>query len=311
MKQKKYSYKAYGINISSQIKLPELLSKEAKNFQVFIEYGRVENPVPERGKYFSKVEKTKDGFKCYINCIGGVKIVGKRKIIVSPENKAEKRGFRFLVSGIALGLLLHLRGLVTLHASAVAIRGGAVAFVGQKGMGKSTMAAALHASGHSIVTDDLLVLNTTEDSVQAYPGFPHLKLTAESIIESLDEDPHRIPKIDPEGPKHSFAAKKDFLRTPLPLQCVYVLEYGQETRRSDRFTLPHSKPIGGKEAIIELVRNSYVARLFPEEAISEQHLTWSTEIAGSVPLRRLHRKKSLGDIPDLVSLIEEEQGANK
>lgn len=311
MEPKTYSYSAYGINICSQIRIPELSSTEDEDFQAFIEYGNIENPIPDTRKYSSKVERTEDGFICYINCIGGAKIIDKSKIIISPESEAEEKGFRFLVSGFALGLLLHLRGLITLHASAVAIRGGAVAFIGQKGMGKSTTAAALHAGGHSIVTDDLLVLDTTEDSVQVYPGFPHLKLTAESIIESLNEDPHQIPKIDPEGPKHSFAAKKNFLRSPLPLQSVYVLDYKTGERKNGQFTLPYSEPVEGKEAIMELVRNSYVARLFPEEAISRQHLKRSTEIAQAVSLRRLYRKKSLDDIPEVVSLIEEEQKSNE
>ncbi|NBC85561.1 MAG: hypothetical protein GVY25_05150, partial [Bacteroidetes bacterium] len=37
--------------------------------------------------------------------------------------------------GVVLGTLLHQRGLHTLHASAVVVDGGAVAFVGEKGAG--------------------------------------------------------------------------------------------------------------------------------------------------------------------------------
>src|SRR5579862_2093768 len=45
--------------------------------------------------------------------------------------------------GPVLGLLLRLRGVVCLHASAVSLGGRAVAFAGPAGAGKSTTAAAL------------------------------------------------------------------------------------------------------------------------------------------------------------------------
>lgn len=309
MENKKHIYSAYGLSISSEMKIPELKKqKEEKKEQVKIEYGEV-NKSKNKNKKHPSLERTEDGFLCYMKDFGGIKVKNKKKIVVSPESGSEENGFRFLVSGIALGLLLHLRGFITLHASAVAIQGRAIAFIGQTGMGKSTTAAALHARGHPIITDDLLVLNTMEDSVRAYPGFPHLKLTPESIAKSVNEDPDHVPKIDPDGPKRSFAAEKNFLRDPLPLQSIYALDY-QEEKLNTASSSPYSEAIGGKEAIIELVRNSYVARLFPKEAVSERHLRCSSELAQTVPVYRLYREKSLSTLSTLAAFIEQEQSSN-
>ena len=302
MKKTSHIYSSFGINISSELCIPEMEEKTKGEVQAHIEYGNIEKPTLPDGKYSSRVSKDEEGFLCYIRNMGGVRVLDGSKIIVSPEEGAEEKGFRFLVSGIALGLLLHLRGLVTLHASAVAIQDHAVAFVGPTGMGKSTTAAALHSRGHSIVTDDLLVLDTAGDSVQAYPGFPHQKLTPESITKSANEDPDRVPKIDPEGPKHSFAAEKNFLDEPLPLRCIYVLDY-----QEDEPSTPFSEAIKGKDACIELVRNSYVARLLPEEAVSPRQLKRSAKITQAVPVRRLYRNKSLSDLSTLAAFIEDEQ----
>jgi hypothetical protein len=305
MNKTKHLYSAFGTIISSEVYIPELEEGKKGKPQAEIKYGNIDRPPLPDGKYSSKVIKRGEGFLCYIKNVGGVRVPDDSKIIVSPEDGAEKRGFRFLVSGIALGLLLHLRGLVTLHASAVAIQDRVVAFVGHSGMGKSTTAAALHSRGYPVVTDDLLVLDMDEDSVQVYPGFPHLKLTPESIIKSVDEDPDCVPKIDPEGPKHSFAAAENFVDEPLPLQCIYVLDY-----QEDESSPPFSQAITGKDACIELVRNSYVARLLPEEAISPHHLKRSAEIAQSVPVRRLYREKSLSNLRTLAAFIEQEQSSN-
>ena len=302
-----YKYKTLGIKISSEIQIPELEKSEVKCPDVRIEYGKLESPNLKSENEFSKTIRDKNGFLCYIKGEGGVRVCDKSKIIVSPENGSEKRGFRFLVSGIGLGLLLHLRGFVTLHASAVAVQDRVIAFIGQKGMGKSTTAAALHAQGYPVVTDDLLVLDTANDCVRAYPGFPYLKLTPESIAESVNENPDRIPKIDPGGPKHSFEAEGTFAKDTLSVGCIYVLDYQEEREEGKKPALPYSREIEGKEAFIELVRNSYVARLLPEEAVSKRHLEHSAEIAQAVSVRRLYRKPSLEHLPELVSHIEQAQ----
>jgi hypothetical protein len=61
-----------------------------------------------------------------------------------------------LLAGTASALLLTLRGAVVLHASAVAVDGAALAFVGQSGRGKSTVAALMCLDGAALVTDDVL-----------------------------------------------------------------------------------------------------------------------------------------------------------
>jgi hypothetical protein len=64
-----------------------------------------------------------------------------------------------LLAGTALALLLTLRGATVLHASAVVLDQCAVAFVGQSGRGKSTVAALLCRHGAKLVTDDVLVVD--------------------------------------------------------------------------------------------------------------------------------------------------------
>src|SRR5207248_11124797 len=54
---------------------------------------------------------------------------------------------RSVVLGPAIALALELAGLLCLHASAVALDGAAVAFIGPKHFGKSTIATALTTKG--------------------------------------------------------------------------------------------------------------------------------------------------------------------
>jgi hypothetical protein len=64
----------------------------------------------------------------------------------------------FLLVGTVLSFLLTLRGETILHASAVALGGEAVAFLGLSRTGKSTLAALLCSHGAQLVTDDVLRL---------------------------------------------------------------------------------------------------------------------------------------------------------
>lgn len=80
-----------------------------------------------------------------------------------------------LMAGTVSAFLLSMRGDTVLHASAVAIDGSAIAFVGQSGRGKSTVAALMCVDGAELVTDDVLVV---EDGtpVMCIGGAPELRL---------------------------------------------------------------------------------------------------------------------------------------
>src|SRR5207253_1718401 len=81
-----------------------------------------------------------------------------------------------LVGGHVTALLLTLAGECVLHASAVAVDGAAIAFVGSPGMGKSTLAARLCTRGATFVTDDLLRLRQEGDGFRCHRGPPELRL---------------------------------------------------------------------------------------------------------------------------------------
>jgi hypothetical protein len=80
---------------------------------------------------------------------------------------------RFLFAQV-LPLASILRGFELLHASAVCLNGGAVAFAGPSGAGKTTIVSRLVARGAGFLTDDVLALEQGADAPIAYPGAPFL-----------------------------------------------------------------------------------------------------------------------------------------
>lgn len=81
-----------------------------------------------------------------------------------------------LAGGTVLAFVLAMRRQMVLHASAVQLGDGALAFVGGSGMGKSTMATLLCAGGGRLITDDLLRLDLSGDAPTCSLGATELRL---------------------------------------------------------------------------------------------------------------------------------------
>ena len=79
--------------------------------------------------------------------LGTMRIHDGRLIELDPVPSAGDAMLRQAIQSAGLGLILHQRNALTLHASAVEVNGQVVAFVGYKGAGKSTTAASLLGRG--------------------------------------------------------------------------------------------------------------------------------------------------------------------
>ena len=78
-------------------------------------------------------------------------------------------------------VLFYQRGLLALHASAVAMPDGLVVICGPSGAGKSTLAAVLAGRGHPLVADDMLVVARSGGRFTGSPAALGLKLSPASL----------------------------------------------------------------------------------------------------------------------------------
>ena len=88
----------------------------------------------------------------------------------------------------ALPLAAALRGVEVLHASAVVLGDGAVAFVGSSGAGKTSLAVNLVDQGAPLLTDDVLALTATGPAVFAHPGARFANVAPEQIAGLADSE---------------------------------------------------------------------------------------------------------------------------
>jgi hypothetical protein len=201
-----------------------------------------------------------------------------------------------VILGAGFALLLHQRGLLVLHASAVEIGGGVVGFLGGAGWGKSTTAAALHACGHGFVCDDVLALalNDARRPI-VLPTFPQLKLWPQ-VIASLGDDPETLPRVHSSEDKRVRRVAGRFASAPLPLACIYVLDGGNRTE---------IERLGSQEAFVELTRHSYAVHLLDATGATARHFGQCAGLANRVPVCRLRRENSLASLPRLAQAVQD------
>lgn len=110
------------------------------------------------------------GYRLYARHFGLARIAPDGGAVAcAPPGPAGWDWQRFLVGRI-LPWAAVLSGYEAFHASAVAIGGRAVAFVGQTGAGKTSLAVRLVAGGAEYMTDDVLAVETGEGGVLGHAG---------------------------------------------------------------------------------------------------------------------------------------------
>ncbi|MDP2836328.1 MAG: hypothetical protein Q8N97_05045 [Methanobacteriaceae archaeon] len=291
------TYTAHGLNIKSEIIFPELL-KSSEDSDILIKYGDFDYSSKEiisEGVFriASHYILTENSVYLIWNNIDICQIIKGKEIIVNSQTSIDKTFLRALILGPALGILLHQRGRLVLHASAVNMNDGAVAFMGHNGAGKSTTTFSFMNNGYPLISNDILSIEFRNNLPVVYPGLPRIKLWPESM-EISRKDMESFP-IHPESRKRSCLVD-NFCNRVTSLKHIYVIGNGEKTFLEDL------KP---QDALIELIRNSYCANIF-QNSDQATNLEEYAKIVKNVSIKQLNIERSLEKIPEMVNLVEKD-----
>jgi hypothetical protein len=109
---------------------------------------------------------------------------GHRTITCEGGRAVPAETRRHLLLNQVLPLVLGTERLV-LHASAVVMPGGAIAFAGAGGAGKSTLSTALAGRGHMLLSDDIVALDKKGPAWLAEAGPSSVRLWTDSLAALL------------------------------------------------------------------------------------------------------------------------------
>ena len=202
--------------------------------------------------------------------------------------------------GPVMGFLLRRKQITCLHASGVELHGKAVLLCGDTGYGKSTTAAALALRGAPGLSEDIVPLELTKGEFWAVPGYPRICLWPEATA-NLMGDPNGLPRLTPVWEKRYLAldgVRARFAQSKLPLGLIYII-----APRSHAADVPRSENLLPKDALLELVKNTYMNWLLNREQRAEEFNVLGN-LVQQVPVRRLIPHSDRAKITQLCELIE-------
>ena len=198
--------------------------------------------------------------------------------------------------GPVMGFVMLLRGIVCLHASAIAVGDKAIALLGPAGSGKSTTAAAFSDRGYNVLAEDVVTLDDRGDHFFVRPGYPCIRLWPASVKALYGSESH-LPKLTPNWDKCYLDLKEQFHTDPLPLAAIYQL--GE--RRHDT-KAPFVDSLDRSEGLLSLIANTYATKLMDKQ-MRAREFELLTRVLNNVPLRRVTPHADPARIPELCEVI--------
>jgi hypothetical protein len=201
--------------------------------------------------------------------------------------------------GPILAFVLWLKGIASLHASAVSVGDLAIALVGPGGAGKSTTAAAFAQCGFAVLSDDVVVLADQGDRFLVEPAYPRVNLWPDSV-RALFGSEDVLSRLAPPWDKRYLPLDQNghrFESKPVRLGAIYFLgarETGLES--------PLIEEVSSKMAFLTLIAETYVNYLLTRDM---QRLCFDVlgRVVAHVPVHCVRLTDDPSQVVDLCRII--------
>jgi hypothetical protein len=318
-----YRYAAYGVSIRSNLPLPLHAPATSGLFEIEVHNSNgpidlsIGGPSIAGPSIQSHSIRQKIGFEQNPSTAfdmaslpdgsNHVHMPGVGEISVSPDGRllachryaeSTSESFNVYLVTQALSFALVKCGLEPLHATAVAIDGKAALFLGDCGLGKSTLAAAFLQAGYPLLTDDLLVLHKPHAALLAYPGSPRIKLFPQMARKFLGEAVAGVP-MNPYTHKMIVPLKERQVCThALPVGAVYALAPASEVRGAE----VSLSPLNQRQAFLTLLASTFNRTVLDTTRLRRQFEA-TQALANTLSVKKLSYPRSLDALPAILEFV--------
>lgn len=276
-----FRYVAYGLQIESEIELPELGAErnDAAEADLTIRLGEVARFGTEGGGMQDKSRWINpkrfwlhaDNVAHYLACDG-------RNITVMIEPGADPRAVRLYLLGSVSGAMLLQRGRLVLHGNAIRIGDGCLVCVGDSGAGKSTLAAGFLQRQFEVIADDVVPVDEQGNAVS---GFPRIKLWQDTANQ-LDISTEELAPIILGMEKYNLPLSDHDPYLRLPIRWVYLLT-------KDDVEGISIEPISGIDRFRSLRENTYCGEYLYRPEMLTRHLQQCSQLASQIYMAKVTR----------------------
>jgi hypothetical protein len=294
---KHWHYLYAGLRVASDLQIPEWATFEQPQPEDEADLMILLADMPDEGPANGEIPPfiSADEYRFHVPDVGSYLVLKGREITVAPFPGAGLNEVRLFLLGTAWGALCYQRGLLVLHAGAIQVDKGAVAFCGTAGMGKSTITAWMCAHGYPFVCDDLSRFDIPDcGEPLVYPSTPRLKLWRDALM-SLGINNEELQRDFLRFDKFHLPWSVDEPLKPLPLRGIYLLEWGA----SDILRL------SGRTALSRFL-SAATYRGVLIEPMGRMSAYWRSclELVRRVPVWELTRPRDLSSMDKTVRLLE-------
>jgi hypothetical protein len=252
--------------IASDILLPEAPRAEPREAECRFHLHSARHPVdmtrdwfhrwaPESGETALSFAKLQGGYLLRFHRLADFEIsTDGAAIDCQPLPGVPAVTLRHLLLDQVAPLVMSLRGRLVLHASAVSTPRGAVAFVGDSGQGKSTLAANLACRGFPVIADDCLLLGEDTDCSVVVPSYPGLRLWPDAVARLFGKGSERSAVAHYSDKKRVLVGKSDTNSDRVPLWRLFLFP---STGSADPTGIEIERLVGS-DALVEIVKRAYV-----------------------------------------------------
>lgn len=241
--------------------------------------------------------RTEDGFLLRFPELADFHVAkdgSKAKCSLVPGNDVATQEHLYLSQVIPL--MQSARGELIFHASAVECSGGAIAFIGASGRGKSTLAASFATSGNRFLTDDGLTLEKTSEGYMALPSHPSVRMWDDTALALRTDSLVMAPPVSYSEKSRALAGGGlSYCAEPRNLIATFFL--GDSNVEETSFRLLH-----GADALKAWMSNLFLLDIQDQNRVRE-NFQEVADIAASVPAIALDYPRRYDDLSDLRGAI--------
>jgi hypothetical protein len=293
-----YKSLLYGFPVLSCLLLPNP-SPFVQTPEIIISYGKVPESLDHFVKAGARYQASPGQLLLKVDNIARFLVTGGNAITIEKLPGASEEDIRVFLIAPVFSAIIHQRGLLPVHGSAIRSGNGAVIFAGNSGAGKSTLVAALIHRGYKLVTDDLSVISIDNNGIPViFPGFPQLKLWEDSL-KKLGEDPASLKKVRQNLNKFIRPATGHFEDTALPVSKIFILHH----RNTEGFEINQLK---GLEKFSALKNNTYRAHFVKGLGNIKNHFRHINAVAKHSEIFNVFRPDKNFLLEELADLIQQQ-----
>lgn len=296
----KYYYKVYGLNIESEILVPELTfldDKIEKNIDVKIYYKTMPDDIKQKVHEGKKAFYNSQYVWFHIDNVGTYLIENGDTVTIDLCENPDLNILKVYILGSVLGIILLQRNTVAIHGGSIVINNKGCIFTGDKGAGKSTLTTALRQRGYDFVSDDVGAIELS-DIPMINPGFGYQKLCEDAMTKLGYDSSKYTPFRSDMNIKYIVPALDNFVSEKVPFKALFEIEQG-DTQKVEVVE------VTGNEKLQNIIKNVFrIEVLMYSGGISGEYFKKCIEIAKHIKFYKITRPKNQFTVNEQIDIIE-------